>query len=973
MPIELNEALEYTELNTNSILSCNIQSYNSNAESLKNVVYQLDPSIINLCEIWQPKLCTTIENYHPPLSKLRKNRQGGGISIYIKQDLNFEEFEPINKLECKDLEKLSTLIINPDNNVGTFLLISIYRPPNSNFKNSLIELKNIIDKAFQSKKPFIVAGDVNIDCLSNNYNKTQYIDLLQSLQLNLKNKTEPTRITSVKKSLIDHVITHPKLEPIQSYVVSASIADHLPTLTVFHKRKSKPIIENARVKRVNYKKLENLLTSREIDNLENMDCNDSFNSLHDLVTDSVSKCTYEISKANKPKQPWITNNTIKLGRTVNRLRKKFIRINSERNESLYKLARSEHQRARRQDKREYYKNKLASYSGNSRKTWMIINETLNRSNKQNNFRKETIVVNDVAYTDELEIANTFNNYYKDVAVSISNEIEESKEPLEYYLNQSKKSSDPFDVIEVTNEEVYETVMSLSNKNSSGHDGISNNILKKIIHLIVGILTICINKSFNEGIFPQRLKISKISPIFKKGDRTMPGNWRPIAQLSSFSKIYELLFMKQITEQINRAEILHPKQFGFRKSHSTLHPLMITKNFIETELNEKKYVCIISLDLKKAFDCCRTDGTLQNKIKYYTQSNKITNWIDSYYKNRKQFTEWSSSKSKTVNNHSISIVQGSSIGPKIFNLYINELPKISKFKTVLFADDTNLKFSCSDPQILNEIVNKELEIIKDFFNANGLSINVDKTTFLVFSPKNRKKISLDIKMGEDKLKEADEITFLGIILENKTKDNKMIFKKHFEKVYDKAKNGLNGLLMVKNLLNYNAKINIYHSLIHSHLSYCALVWIKSLTSKQTNMLKVLQKRAIRAVFKSKYNAHTGSLFEKSNVTKVENIFEREAVLMTHKYQNRNLPSAIIELFDKSQYQLNRMTRQLQTCTLRPRSDLYNGDLMFDIFDCWNRIGSRLREEVNFAEFKKKLKIVQNKFLPCDKINCYICKN
>ena len=48
-------------------------------------------------------------------------------------------------------------------------------------------------------------------------------------------------------------------------------------------------------------------------------------------------------------------------------------------------------------------------------------------------------------------------------------------------------------------------------------------------------------------------------------------------------------------------------------------------------------------------------------------------------------------------------------------------------------------------------------------------------------------------------------------------------------------------------------------------------------------------------------------------------------------------------------------------------------MFDIFDCWNRIGSRLREEVNFAEFKKKLKIVQNKFLPCDKINCYICKN
>ena len=81
-----------------------------------------------------------------------------------------------------------------------------------------------------------------------------------------------------------------------------------------------------------------------------------------------------------------------------------------------------------------------------------------------------------------------------------------------------------------------------------------------------------------------------------------------------------------------------------------------------------------------------------------------------------------------------------------------------------------------------------------------------------------------------------------------------------------KKGLNGLIMVKNQLSQSAKLKLYHALISSHLNYCSLIWISNITKKQLNMIKIIQKKAIRIVFSAKYNAHTNTLFERSNVTK-----------------------------------------------------------------------------------------------------------
>ena len=97
----------------------------------------------------------------------------------------------------------------------------------------------------------------------------------------------------------------------------------------------------------------------------------------------------------------------------------------------------------------------------------------------------------------------------------------------------------------------------------------------------------INKSINEECFPASLKISKITPIYKKQDRSDMNNWRPIAQLMAFGKVFENMGINQLTEQLDKQEILDENQFGFRAKHSVLYPLLITKSYIENEMKKKE--------------------------------------------------------------------------------------------------------------------------------------------------------------------------------------------------------------------------------------------------------------------------------------------------------------------------------------------------------------------------------------------------
>ena len=189
--LNINKARQIT-VNYNCILSCNCLSFNQSHSRIKNLINQLKiPQVILLQEIWHPKISINIPKYQKPLQSLRQKKRGGGLSIHTRDDIDFEEYTEINNMQLNHIEKLAVIV----KNTKKFLLINIYRPPNENYYESLVEIGNILEKATNSKLPFTLIGDFNIDFASKNHIQRKCTELSNSainwwqneiLQINLK-------------------------------------------------------------------------------------------------------------------------------------------------------------------------------------------------------------------------------------------------------------------------------------------------------------------------------------------------------------------------------------------------------------------------------------------------------------------------------------------------------------------------------------------------------------------------------------------------------------------------------------------------------------------------------------------------------------------------------------------------------------------------------------------------------------------
>ena len=961
--LNAQQALLVTQKNK-CMLSINCQSFNKSHLSIKNLVKELQlPQILLLQEIWHPKINTSIANYQKPIIRTRANRKGGGLAAYFRNDINFKENDELNSIKTTEIEKLAVTIKGKK----PFVIMNIYRPPNSNTIESLKELEKLLVAVTNQAIPFTLIGDLNVDLATENYISKRYTDLLQTFNC-IQIVKLPTRISSYKKSLIDHCICSNDFI-LNSNVLEYDISDHLPLLINWDLKREKDTYKTSKITKINYKKLIDNLNNKKLNPLETLSSNEAFNALHEHLTTAIENSKYETSRKNTPNKPYISEKTVKVGRTVEMLRKKFLKNNSIDNEYRYKVAKREHQSLVRREKNNFYKTKLENCKGDSKKTWRIINEVLSRNTEKLGTicKQETLTFDGKNYSTNSDISNHFNSFYRDIAMKIAKNISSSIS-YNFFLRQSYQPLKKFELIEATDKDILRTVANLSNKTSTGPHGISNKTLKQVTPHIIKELTICINKSLEEETFPELLKVSKITPLHKKGDKSSPNNYRPIAQLSPFSKLFEQICMTQMTEFFDRENVLTSKQFGFRKSHSTIHPLINVKHYIEKKVHQQKeYVILISLDLSKAFDCVDTDKILQNKLRYYTQNDKLTNWVDSFYRNRRQYTTWEDRNSNLLNNHNISIVQGSSMGPKLFNVYLNDLPYVSEyFEMALFADDSNFLLANKNIGYLETLVNKELTKVKSYFDSNGLSINTSKTTYLMFCPKNKQKVPIKIILGDIVLQESEYISFLGIHI-----DNKLSFKQHYLKVYDKVKNGLNGLILTKHKLTYRAKMNIYNSLMHSHLSYGALIWISNINAKQLKSLATLQKKAMRIIFNTKYNAHTNNLFFKSKITKVKDIFEKESILLIHKYKNNNLPAEIQNLITNNIQTEKINTRSTYNNDITLKRTNANNNMIVSIMDNWNKNATWASRTTKIGELKKLININLNVWENCETNNCYIC--
>ena len=169
----------------------------------------------------------------------------------------------------------------------------------------------------------------------------------------------------------------------------------------------------------------------------------------------------------------------------------------------------------------------------------------------------------------------------------------------------------------------------------GDDLIPIKLIKIGISLIAPILVNVFSKSLVQGVFPSRLKIAKIIPIFKSGQRKLPENYRPISILSSLSKILENLMYARLIDHLTMNRILIPQQFGFRKNCSPQNAILTLLDKITQALDEKQVAIGLLLDLSKAFDCINHQIVLK-KLKHYGVCGISLKWFQSYLSDRSQY-------------------------------------------------------------------------------------------------------------------------------------------------------------------------------------------------------------------------------------------------------------------------------------------------------------------------------------------------
>ena len=235
--------------------------------------------------------------------------------------------------------------------------------------------------------------------------------------------------------------------------------------------------------------------------------------------------------------------------------------------------------------------------------------------------------------------------------------------------------------------VLALITNLPNKTSSGIDNISNKLLKQIKHIIVQPLTLIINQSLTSGIYPDKFKISKVTPLHKKDDRTAISNYRPISLLPTMSKIIERVIHSQLYAYFNENNLITEQQYGFRPRHSTELAALKLTDTIMYELDRSLY-----------------------KLKYYGLGNVAYNLIENYLTNRQQQVKLGNTNSNLLP-MCIGVPQGSILGPLLFSIYINDLPKTCpKFHRIMYADDTTL-YSFLENFVSNDVereINCELD-------------------------------------------------------------------------------------------------------------------------------------------------------------------------------------------------------------------------------------------------------------------------
>ena len=637
------------------------------------------------------------------------------------------------------------------------------------------------------------------------------------------------------------------------------------------------------------------------------------------------------SLSNSIKYPWITPQIKRLSNRKQRLYNRA-RYTGQQSDwvAYHKLKKAVQYECRKAHDR-YVADLLSSDNGYTNKRfWSYIK---GKRNKQGGV--PSLTKNHQTFSDNVSKANILNNQFSSVFTT-DNDCSSVLEGRSY---------PDISAIQIDTQGVVNILHNLDPHKAPGPDGIPARFLKETCNSIAPALVLMYKASLKQGKLPRDWKRAYVVPIFKKGSRNDPSNYRPISLTCICCKLLEHIISSAISAHANYHNIICTQQHGFRKNCSCETQLLETINDPALSLNTGEHTDFILLDFSKAFDKV-SHNSLLYKLTYYGINGELYSWIKDFLTNRHQEVVLNNIHSDPCEVLS-GVPQGSVLGPLLFLLFINDLPEKISSHIRLYADDVIIYrtvYSNNDVLRLQE----ELNVLSKWASDWHMTFNLNKCEHLVVS-NIRSPLYTEYRINDHSIRKVSTAKYLGVII-----DHNLSWCDHIGAVSRKA-NGVLAFLQ-RNLKKCSSSIKslAYYTYVRPILEYASIVWAPH-TNCQIVTLEKIHHRAARFVCNnySKYDSVTDML-TLLNWASLEQRRNQAKCIMFYKILN-NMVSVNFNQYLQQSTSHTR-GRNIRFIQMQARVDVFLYSFLPSTIRLWNSLPADIVSSSTIDEFKSKLTLL-----------------